>query len=180
MKKITLAVTGGIAAYKAADLCARLTQAGFDVTVIMTEHACEFVGPLTFETLSGHTVYTDTFTSKPEEGIHHIVLGQKTDALVIMPATANIIAKYAHGVADDMLSSTLMAATCPVIVCPAMHARMYDQAVIQENMRLLRQRGVTFVGPVEGRLATGQVGMGHIASVEDVLAAICRVTDTNH
>ncbi|MDF2723558.1 MAG: peptidase ClpP [Paenibacillus sp.] len=171
-KTIVLGVTGGIACYKAAALCSKLTQAGADVRVIMTESATKFVAPLTFQTLSRHDVAIDTFDEKDASVVSHINLADSADLVVIAPATANIIAKMAHGVADDMLSTTLLATEAPVMVAPAMNVHMYAHPAVADNMRTLRERGVRFVEPGVGQLACGYVGKGRLAEPEEILATI--------
>ena len=171
-KSALIAVSGGIAAYKAAELVSRLQKAGVQTRVIMTKHACEFVTPLTFEALTGKKVYTDTFDYSSDATIQHIALAQEADVFVVVPATANIIAKMAHGIADDMLTSTFLAATCPIVVCPAMHEHMYENTATQANLSTLKARGVTIVEPGEGRLASGDVGKGTLASVDDIARTV--------
>lgn len=171
-KTIVLGVTGGIACYKAAALCSKLTQAGADVRVIMTAAATKFVAPLTFQTLSRHDVAIDTFDEKNASVVNHIDLADRADLVVIAPATANAIAKLAHGIADDMLSTTLIATEAPVLIAPAMNVHMYAHPTVTDNMRLLRERGVRFVEPGEGQLACGYVGKGRLAEPEEIVAAI--------
>ena len=144
-KKIVVGVTGGIAAYKACDLVSRLKKRGAQVRVVLTEHACQFVQPLTFETLSGNPAYTDSFDRKYEIG--HVALAKWADLLLIAPATANCMAKMACGIADDLLSTTCLAVRCPVLVAPAMNSAMWRNPATQANLALLRSRGVRFVGP---------------------------------
>jgi phosphopantothenoylcysteine decarboxylase/phosphopantothenate--cysteine ligase len=169
-KRIVLGVTGGIAAYKGAALCSKLTQAGADVRVIMTESAAKFVAPLTFQTLSRHDVYTDTFDEKNAAVVSHIDLADHADLFVIAPATANIIAKLALGLADDMLSTTLLATTAPIFIAPAMNVHMYENAAVQRNMEILRERGVRFIEPSVGQLACGYVGKGRLEEPEAIVA----------
>ena len=146
-KSVVLGVTGGIAAYKACELCSRLRKAGARVYVIMTKNACQFVAPLTFETLSNHPVASDTFARPDTWEVEHIALAKRAEAFVIAPATANILAKMACGIADDMLSTTVLATRAPVLVAPAMNTGMWENPVTQENVNRLRARGVHFVGP---------------------------------
>lgn len=174
-KHVLVAVSGGIAAYKAADVVSSLQKSGVEVNVIMTENACEFVTPLTFEALTGKKVYADTFDYSSDATIKHIVLAQEADAFVVVPATANVIAKMAHGIADDMVTSTFLAATCPVVVCPAMHANMYANPATQDNIALLERRGMTIVGPGEGRLASGEVAKGTLSPVDEIVKAVLDV-----
>lgn len=162
-KKILLGVSGGIAAYKAASLCSALVQNGAEVKVIMTKGATEFITPLTFQTISRNYVYTDTFDERDPSVVSHIDLADSADLVVIAPATANVIAKIAHGLADDMLSTTLLATTAHVLIAPAMNVHMYAHPAVQENMEILRQRGIQFIDPGEGQLACGYVGKGRLA-----------------
>lgn len=171
-KNIVLCVTGGIAAYKAADLVSRLKKAGAEVDVLMTQSACEFITPLTLEVLSGRRVVTDMFDRDFPWEVEHISLAKKADAFVVAPATANFIGKAAHGIADDMVTTTFMATKAPVIVAPAMNTGMYTNPVVQENMALLRTRGVMFVEPEAGRLACGDVGKGKLADPAVIVDAI--------
>jgi phosphopantothenoylcysteine decarboxylase/phosphopantothenate--cysteine ligase len=167
-RTIVVGVTGGIAAYKAAALVSRLTQRGADVRVIMTESAAKFVAPLTFQTLSRNPVYTDTFDERDPAVVSHIDLADHADLFIVAPATANIIAKMAHGLADDMLSTTLLATTAPILVAPAMNVHMYAHPAVQANLRLLAERGVRFVEPGTGQLACGYVGKGRLAEPETI------------
>ena len=159
-KTVILGVTGGIAAYKSAWLTSLLVKAGADVQVIMTEHAREFIAPLTFETLTNQRCHTDTFDRNHEYSTEHVSLASRADAVIIAPATANVIAKLACGIADDMLTTTVLACDCPKIVVPAMNTRMYENPVSQDNLEKLRKYGVTVVEPAAGRLACGDVGKG--------------------
>ncbi|MDO4266012.1 MAG: bifunctional phosphopantothenoylcysteine decarboxylase/phosphopantothenate--cysteine ligase CoaBC [Eubacteriales bacterium] len=158
-KTVILGVSGGIAAYKAAALCSALKQGGADVYVLMTEHAKEFVGAATFEALSGHRVITDTFESS-EFLIPHIRLAHLADLFVAAPATANLIAKLACGIADDMLTSTFLACTCPKLIVPAMNVNMYDNPATVDNLALLKKRGITLLEPDTGHLAEGLSAKG--------------------
>ena len=169
---ITLGVTGGIAAYKAADLASKLTGRGAAVHVIMTGSAGEFVRPLTFEALTGNPVNTDLFASSRLFRIPHIDLATRADVMVVAPATANILAKLAHGIADDLLSTAALAATCPVLLCPAMNVNMYANRVVQGNIAKLKEYGYRFVEPGEGRVACGQVGKGRLAETGTIIDAI--------
>lgn len=174
-KTIVLGVTGGIASYKAAALCSKLAQAGARVRVIMTASATKFVAPLTFQTLSRHDVAVDTFDEKDASVVQHIDLADSADLVVIAPATANIIAKMAHGIADDMLSTTILATEAPILVAPAMNVHMYAHPAVSDNMRTLRERDISFVEPGEGQLACGYVGKGRLAEPEEIMAAIGRL-----
>jgi phosphopantothenoylcysteine decarboxylase/phosphopantothenate--cysteine ligase len=178
-KRIVLGVTGGIAAYKAAALCSKLVQAGAEVRVIMTGSAVKFIAPLTFQALSRHDVFVDTFDEKEASVISHIDLADHADLFVIAPATANIIAKMAHGMADDMLSTTLLATTAPVLVAPAMNVHMYAHPAVQANMELLASRGVFFIEPGTGQLACGYVGKGRLEEPEQIVEAVHRFFNEN-
>ncbi|MGG2199552.1 bifunctional phosphopantothenoylcysteine decarboxylase/phosphopantothenate--cysteine ligase CoaBC [Paenibacillus validus] len=171
-KTIVLGVSGGIAAYKAAALCSKLAQAGAEVRVIMTASAVKFVAPLTFQTLSRHEVAVDTFDEKDASVVQHIDLADRADLFVVAPATANVIGKMAHGLGDDMLSTTLLATTAPVLVAPAMNMHMYAHPAVQQNMKTLADRGVRFVEPGTGQLACGYVGKGRLAEPEEIVRAI--------
>jgi phosphopantothenoylcysteine decarboxylase/phosphopantothenate--cysteine ligase len=174
-KHIVLGVCGGIAAYKAADLTSKLQQAGAVVDVVLTEHAAAFVQPLTFSSLSHRPVYTDLWEPTGEAAAQHIALGQQADLLVIAPATANTIARLAHGLANDMLTTVALATTSPLLVVPAMERHMYYHPATQANLRLLGQRGATILPPDEGHLASGAVGMGRFPETPTILAAIHRL-----
>lgn len=174
-KTIVLGITGSIAAYKAADLASKLTQAGARVEVIMTESATEFITPLTLRTLTGRLVVTSMFGLASEFSIEHVALAEAADVVVIAPATANIIAKLAAGIADDMLSATVLATKAPIIVAPAMHASMWQNSTTQDNLAKLKARGFTIVGPAYGRLASGKTGPGRLVEVEKIIGAINQV-----
>ncbi|MBR4333128.1 MAG: bifunctional phosphopantothenoylcysteine decarboxylase/phosphopantothenate--cysteine ligase CoaBC [Clostridia bacterium] len=171
-KTVVLGVTGGIAAYKACELTSRLRKAGAQVYVIMTKNACQFVAPLTFETLSNHPVVTDTFARPSTWEVEHIALAKRADVFVIAPATANILAKMAHGIADDMLSTTVLATRAPILAAPAMNTGMWENAATQENVKLLSARGVRFVGPEGGFLACGDTGAGRMSEPAQIFDAI--------
>lgn len=171
-REILVGVSGGIAAYKTAALVSRLVQAGAGVSVVMTEHATRFVGPLTFQTLSGRPVYKDLWTSAEVWSAEHIALAERADLAVVAPATANIIGKLVCGLADDLLSTVLLAVEVPLVLAPAMNARMWAHPAVRANVRTLAERGVRLVGPAEGRLACGTVGPGRMVEPEDILAAI--------
>jgi phosphopantothenoylcysteine decarboxylase / phosphopantothenate---cysteine ligase len=178
---VTLGVTGGVAAYKAAELVRRLQQEGFSVQVVMTRGAREFITPLTFAALSGQEVITDLFgdssggAANLESAIEHIAVAQRTDLLLVAPATADIIAKFARGIADDFLTTLYLASTAPVVVAPAMNVNMWNHAATQENIEMLRARGVRIVEPDEGYLACGMTGPGRLAGQDDILAAVLEV-----
>ncbi|BFT73174.1 bifunctional phosphopantothenoylcysteine decarboxylase/phosphopantothenate--cysteine ligase CoaBC [Paenibacillus sp. P36] len=173
-KTIVLGVCGGIAAYKAAALTSKLTQAGAVVRVIMTESAVQFVAPLTFQVLSRHHVFVDTFDEKDPSVVSHINLADSADLVLVAPATANTIGKIALGLGDDMLSTTLLATTAPVWIAPAMNVHMYANPAVQLNMQTLLSRGVRFIEPGEGQLACGYVGKGRLAEPEEIFAAVER------
>jgi phosphopantothenoylcysteine decarboxylase/phosphopantothenate--cysteine ligase len=176
--RITLGVTGGVAAYKAAELVRLLQQDGFSVQVVMTRGAREFVTPLMFASLSGQKVITDLFADSSggeanlESAIEHIAVAQRTDLLLVAPATADIIAKFAHGIADDFLTTLYLASTAPVVVAPAMNVNMWNHAATQENVAALRARGVVVVDPAEGYLACGMIGAGRLAGQAQIVAAV--------
>jgi phosphopantothenoylcysteine decarboxylase/phosphopantothenate--cysteine ligase len=171
-KRILLGVTGSIAAYKAADLASKLTQAGAQVDVLLTQAALQFVTPLTFQSVTGRRAFTDADLWGGEGHVQHIGLGKGADLLVIAPATANTLAKLAHGLADNLLAVTALAATCPVLVAPAMDGGMFAHAATQANLEILRQRGVGIVGPAEGHLASGLTGLGRMVEPLELLGQI--------
>ena len=168
-KKIVLGVTGGIAVYKAVDLVSRLRKQGCEVRVVMTEHAQQFVTPLTFKEISGNQVAVSMWSSNQEFNVEHIALANWADAFVVAPATANILAKMAYGLADDLLSTTLLAAQAPIVVCPAMNTGMYENAATQENIAKLRSRGVTVMPPAVGKLACGTSGAGRLPEPQAIV-----------
>ena len=168
-KKIVLGVTGGIAVYKAVDLVSRLRKQGCEVRVVMTEHAQQFVTPLTFKEISGNQVAVSMWSSNQEFNVEHIALANWADAFVVAPATANIIAKMAYGLADDLLSTTLLAAQAPIVVCPAMNTGMYENAATQENIAKLKSRGVTVMPPGVGKLACGTSGAGRLPEPQEIV-----------
>lgn len=169
-KRIVLGISGGIAAYKAADVCSRLRKAGAQVRVVMTHNATEFITPLTLETLSGNPVSVEEFSHAYEIG--HISLAKWADAFVVAPATANVCAKMACGIADDLLSTTYLALQCPVLLAPAMNANMYRHPATQANLQVLSQRGVHFVGPESGFLACGDADIGRMSEPAQIVAAV--------
>ena len=174
-KTIVLGVTGSIAAYKAVELASKLTQEGARVNVVMTSSAQAFVTPMTFRTVTQQPVVTEMFDPASEFSAAHIALAERADVVVIAPATANVMAKLACGIADDMLCCTVLATKAPVIVAPAMHSNMYENQVTQENVSKLKARGFTFVGPAYGRLAGGAHGLGRFAEIDDILGTIHQV-----
>lgn len=171
-KKIVLGVTGGIAVYKAVDLVSRLRKQGCQVRVVMTEHAQQFVTPLTFKEISGNQVAVSMWSSNQEFNVEHIALANWADAFVVAPATANIIAKMAYGLADDLLSTTLLAAQAPIIVCPAMNTGMYENPATQENIAKLASRGVSVMPPAVGKLACGTSGAGRLPEPQEIVEFI--------
>ena len=166
-KKVVVGVCGSIAAFKVAGWVSKLAQEGADVSVIMTEAAGRFVTPLSFAALSGNSVLTDMFQAEESHAISHIELGQKADLLLVAPATANSIAKFAHGLADDLLSTTLLAADCPVLIAPAMNSRMYENPITQRNITILADNGYSIIEPAYGKMACKSEGPGRLAEWED-------------
>jgi phosphopantothenoylcysteine decarboxylase/phosphopantothenate--cysteine ligase len=171
-KKVLLCVTGGIAAFKAATVTSQLKQLGFDVRVIMTESAQKFITPLTFQTLSRNPVYFDTFDEKDPSGVAHIDLADWADIVVVTPATANMIGKLANGIADDMVSTTIIATTAPVFIAPAMNVHMYEHPAVVANMNRLKSFAYSFIEPGEGLLACGYVGKGRLAEPDRIIEVI--------
>lgn len=171
-KNVVLGVSGGIAVYKACEIVSRLKKLGASVDVIMTDNAREFVTPLTFQTLAKSAVVTNAFEPVKEFDINHISLAKKADILVVAPATANVIAKFAEGIADDMLTTTYLASNAQKLICPAMNRNMYEDAATQKNMQTLRERGAMFCDSTVGLLACGDVGKGRMAEPCDIVAKI--------
>ena len=171
MQTIVVGITGGIAAYKSAQLVSDLVKKGYDVYVLMSENAKKFIAPQTFETLTKHNV-AEMFDERTSYNVEHISLAKKADLFIIAPATANIIGKIAHGIADDMLTTTFMASTCKKIIAPAMNTDMYNNPIVQNNISLLKEYGVKFVEPVVGRLACEDVGTGKLATIPTLIDAI--------
>ena len=169
---ILLGVSGGIAAYKSAYLCSKLVQAGLDVEVIMTENALNFITPNTFEALTGHRTMIDTFDRNHEFSTEHVSLADKVSAFIVAPATANVLAKFAHGIADDMLTTTVLACDCPKIAAPAMNTRMYENQVTKDNIDLLRKYGWIIAEPGSGHLACGATGKGRMAEPDALMELI--------
>jgi phosphopantothenoylcysteine decarboxylase / phosphopantothenate---cysteine ligase len=169
-RHVVLGVTGGIAAYKAVELCRRLVEAGAQVAPVMTEEATRFVGEVTFSALASEPVRKSLWDER--EPIPHTRLGQRADVVVVAPATARFIGAYAHGISDDLLTATVLATRAPVVVCPAMHTEMWEHPAVQDNLALLHRRGVTVVPPAEGHLAGGDTGIGRLAEIDDILAAV--------
>lgn len=176
-KRIVVGITGSIAAYKSAELVRLLRRRGAELRVVMTEHATHFMHPLTFETLSGNGVITDMF-SQPGITLDHVLLGQDSDLIAIAPATANIVGKIAHGIGDDFLSTLVLAATCKVLLCPAMDKEMFQNPIVQANLGSLRERGFIIMEPEEGILASGAVGAGRLPDPSTIVEEItCILTD---
>lgn len=173
-KTVLLGVSGGIAAYKAAALASALVKLHAAVEVVMTENATKFVTPLTFEQLTGRRTMVDTFDRNFSHQVEHISLAQRTDLVIIAPATANVCAKLAHGLADDMLTTTVLACRCPKLIAPAMNTNMYENPVTQDNLQLLRRYGWEVIDPASGRLACGTVGAGKLPEPQDLLQHILR------
>ena len=177
-KTIVLGVTGSIAAYKAAEIASRLTQAGAKVHVIMTEEAIQFISPVTFRAITGRPVVTEMFDLASEFSIEHVSLANAADIVVIAPITANVMAKLAAGIADDMLCCTILATKAPIVIAPAMETNMYTNPVTQGNLSELKARDFVVIGPATGWLASGRQGLGRLADVEDIISAIHRVLRT--
>lgn len=167
MKKIILGISSSISAYKACDLTRLFVKSGYSVFPVLTENAVQLVTPLTLETLSGNQVFTDSF-SKERKEMGHIRLKENASLFIVAPATANIIGKFANGIADDLLSTTYLAVTCPVIIAPAMNPDMWKHPAVQENISKLKSRGVIVVEPGEGPVACGDEGKGRLADIEKI------------
>jgi len=174
-RKIVLGVTGGIAAYKSAEIVSRLRHLGAEVHVIMTRNATEFVTPLTFQTLSANQVVTDTFEAPEYWNVEHVALAKLAEVFVIAPATANILAKMANGIADDMLSTTVLATKAPILIAPAMNTGMWTAEATKQNVKVLKERGVRMIGPDSGILACGDEGAGRMSEPETITEEICRI-----
>ena len=179
-KTILLGVTGGIAAYKAAALASALVKQQAAVEVVMTQNATQFITPLTFEQLTGRRVMVDTFDRNFSHQVEHISLAQRTDLVMVAPATANVCAKLAHGLADDMLTTTILACRCPKLIAPAMNTNMYENPVTQDNLDILRKYGWDVISPASGRLACGAVGAGKLPEPEDLLQHILKYLALPH
>jgi phosphopantothenoylcysteine decarboxylase / phosphopantothenate---cysteine ligase len=184
--RIALGVTGGVAAYKAAELVRRLQQEKLDVQVVMTRGAREFITPLTFAALTGQKVITEMFGNETsaapnvESAIEHIAVAQRIDLLVVAPATADVLAKFAQGIADDFLTTLYLATKAPVVVAPAMNVNMWENAATQQNIATLKSRGVHVVDPDEGYLACGMTGSGRLAGIETITREVCKVLGLRH
>ena len=179
-KTVLLGVTGGIAAYKAAALASALVKLHACVEVIMTEHATEFIAPLTFEQLTGNRTMVNTFDRNFTHQVEHISLAQRTDLVIVAPATANVCAKLAHGLADDMLTTMVLACKCPKLIAPAMNTNMYENPVTQDNLEILKKYGWQVITPASGRLACGAVGAGKLPEPEDLVQYILRTIAMDH
>lgn len=173
-KNVLVGVTGCIAAYKSCELVSRLVKLGANVNVVMTQNATEFVRPLTFETLSNNEVSVDMFSRKKTWEVEHVSLAKKADLIVIAPATANVIAKFALGIADDMLTTTVLASKAKLLVAPAMNTGMYTNPAFLANLDIISKRGAEIISPSSGRLACGDIGVGRLADVDDIVAAIVK------
>src|SRR6266550_1631118 len=177
-RNVALGVSGGIAAYKAVEVLRGLQQAGCVVRVAMTKRACEFIQPLTFRALSGHHVVVDDYAPDNPDPIAHITFSQSVDLLVVAPATANLIAKFANGIADDFLSSTYLASTAPVLLAPAMNTTMWQHPATRRNLEQLRADGVHILEPDDGEMACGTIGPGRLSEPERIVAAALQLLET--
>ena len=178
-KSIVLGVTGSIAAFKAADLASKLTQAGALVDVVLTHSAREFVGASTFSGLTHRPVFTGLYETNSELGIDHVALARRADLILVAPATANLLAKLAYGITDDVLTATILAGSQPLAIAPAMDADMYSNPATQANVKNLVARGVHFIGPESGRLASGLVGQGRMSEVPKIIGSVRAVLGKN-
>ncbi len=179
-KTVVVGITGGIAAYKVADLVSRLYKNGFNVQVVMTEHATRFISPLTLRTLSNNPVMVDMFDESGNHKVQHIGVAEEADIVVVAPATANIIARMACGMADDLLSTIILATRAPVLIAPSMNTNMYDKQVTQDNIRTLKNRGVMVIDPSEGALACGVTGRGRLPEIETIYNRTIEVLEGRH
>ena len=177
--ELLLCVTGGVACYKAADLASKLTRSGASVTAALTENACRFVAPLTFQTVTRNRVFTNLWPDAGDHESGHISLTERADLMIIAPATANILGKIACGIADDLVSTMAMSAAgaCEMLVAPAMNSRMWNSPALQDNIKMLDARGVRFVGPNDGPLACGTIGPGRMAEPHEIVSAIISILD---
>lgn len=178
-KTIVVGVTGGIAAFKAVQLVSDLIKMNYDVEVIMSKNACEFIQPLSFESLTNHSVMVDTFDQRFMRSTQHISIAKKADCFVIVPATANVIAKVAHGLADDMLTTTFLACNCPKVIAPAMNTGMLENPITQANLKLCSNYGITIIDSSVGHLACGDIGKGKLADISIIIEAIEKVLMTS-
>lgn len=177
--RILVAISGGIAAYKCAELVRLLVKQNAEVRVVMTHGAQEFITPLTLQALSGNAVHTELFSASQEQAMGHIELARWAQTLVIAPATANVLAKLSHGIADDLLTTLYLVAECPVFIAPAMNQAMWHKAVTQENIQRLQQQGATIIGPAAGEQACGDVGVGRMSEPDIICAAVCAYSSNN-
>lgn len=177
-KRLILGVTGGVAAYKAAELARLLTQGGIDVQTVMTQAACRFVGPVTFQSLTGNPVHTDLWDANALHNMAHINLSRDADMILTAPASADFIAKLAHGMADDLLTTLCLARDCPLMIAPAMNRQMWENPATQRNLSLLRQDGITIVGPASGEQACGEIGMGRMLEADELAEAVQMILQT--
>lgn len=173
-KTVVLGVTGSIAAYKIASLASMLKKQGADVEVIMTKNAVNFINPITFESLTGNKCLVDTFDRNFQFSVEHVALAKRADVFLIAPASANVIAKAAHGLADDMLTTTFLACQCPKIIAPAMNTRMYENPILQDNLEICRKYGMEVIAPAEGYLACGDTGAGKMPEPEELFDYILK------
>ena len=171
-KTVVLGVCGSIAAYKAADICSQLIKLDYTVICVLTQSAAQFITPLTLETISGQPVASDLWTRNRPHEVEHISIAQQGDLFLVAPASANFLGKYASGIADDMLTTTILASKAPVMIAPAMNSAMYEHEAVQTNIEKLKARGCMFIEPATGRLACGDVGKGKLALVDDIVAAV--------
>ncbi len=178
-KHIVIGVSGGIAAYKALDIVSGLRKRDIGINVILTKNACEFVTPLSFQTLSNNYVVTDTFQEPKAWEVEHISLAKKASLILIAPATANVIGKVVNGIADDMLTTTIMAARCPIVFAPAMNTNMYNNPIVQENIQFLRSKGYYFIEPESGWLACGDLGKGKLPKPEVIIEEVLKHMNQN-
>ncbi len=176
-KTVILGVCGGIAAYKIPNLASMLVKSGANVHVLMTENAAQFITAVTFETLTGHKCIIDTFDRNFEFNVEHVSLAKQADVFLAAPATANVIGKLAHGICDDMLTTTAMACKCPMLIAPAMNTRMYENPILQDNLDILRKYGMTVIDPAAGRLACGDTGAGKMPEPEELFDYICQAIE---
>lgn len=176
-KNIVIGITGGIACYKVCEIISYLVREGVNVDVIMTKNATEFITPLTIEILSKNKVIIDMFEKKEHFEVEHISLARKADLILVVPATANIIGKVANGIADDMLSTTIMATTSKIVFAPAMNNEMYNNKIVQENIKKLKKYGYEFINPVEGNLACGYKAIGKLAKKETIINFVNKTLD---
>ena len=174
-KKLVIGVTGSIAAFKTAELVSQLSRKNFQVTVVMTKAAQKFIRPLTFQALSNRPVIIDLFSSKKNWDINHISLAEQANLIIIAPASANIIGKIAGGMADDFLSTLIISASSPVLICPAMNGKMYKNSLVQENIKKLKKAGFRFLGPEKGRLACGDEGLGRLVEIRKIILEISKI-----